>query len=446
MQRVCIFLTAALLVPSASAAWAEDKPADRASSSAPGAPGVPPADGTPVEATGTLSAEKVILRVDGKIIDAAPPGVAVEVTIRLHNFASEIARDVKVHLEAADGARITDADATYGDLAPGDTADGVFGVVVGTDPCPDFLGLGGDLTHDGSTDPLKIGVPVACPGPRLSIQDVRYTGGDGDGVPEPRESLHVFVVLRNDGHDAAHNVRGTMTVTGKGVSSSSDALAWPDIAPGDAEKSTSGVAITIAEDAPRQEGCPGSPGGVAVIPPAEGGTIPPDATVSSDGSVGSGGNASGEPGSEPGSAGSASPGGSEPTQIEPAPASTATDEPLAVATATTGTGTVEPQPGTVEPAPGTPEPAPRGTEPAPDRPVQVRLQMEVAASGYRTGLQYSNLTVCALEGGAPAPAFDASKRSLAANSAARTSSSVFPIAMTLMLSAAAVAARVVLVR
>jgi len=433
MRRVCIFLTAALLVASAGAAWAEDKPTNGTSVA-------------PV-ANQTLSVETITLRVDGKIVDAAPPGVIVEITIRLHNFASEIARDVKVHLFDAQDARILDTEATYGNIAAGDTADGVFNVVIGTEPCPDFLGLAGEITHDGTTGVLKIGVPTACPGPRVSIQDVQYTGGDGDGVPEPGESLHVFVVLRNDGRDAAGNVRATVKVTGKDVSSSSAALAWPDIAPGEAERSKTGVAITVAADAPRQEGCPDLPGGggVAVIPLQEGGTIPPDATMASDGSVGSGTNTSSQPGSEPGSTGSASPGaGSEPAQIEPVPPSTAEPEPGT--TFTTAPGTIEPQPVPVEPPPtlGTPGPGPGTAEPAPDRSAAVQLQLEVTATGYTASLDYSNRVACALaEGGVPA--LDASKQPLAAGTSGSTGSA-FPIAMTLILSAAAVAARVVLVR
>jgi hypothetical protein len=444
MRRACIFLTAALLVLAGGAARAqEDKPTDGGGSSAPGAP---PSTGTEPAPTGTVDVEKIVLRVNGKTVEAAPAGATVEVTIGLRNFSDKTVDNVKLHIDPSEGGRITDADATYGDIAAGDGADGVFALVVDRDPCPEFYGLGGEISFDGGTAPLKIGIATACPGPRLSIQDVAFTGGDGDGVPEPGETLRAFVILRNDGRDAATNVRATVKVTGKGISSSTDDLAWPDIAPGEAEKSKTALTVTISDDAPRQEGCSGSPrdGGVVVIPPEEGGTPVDDTPISSDGSVGSSGNTSNQPGSSsPGSAGT---GSTEPAQVDPAPPSTAEPQPI--------TTTVEPDPGT-EPAPppdrGTIEPAPApGTpgpeEPAPDRPVQVQLQMDVTATGYTNGLEYSNQTVCAYQEGAPgAPAVDLAKQSSGARDGT-TSNTAVPIAMTVLLSAAAVGARWALIR
>jgi hypothetical protein len=430
MRRACIFLTAALLVLAGGASRADDKPTGGGSS----APGAPPSTGTEPSRTGTVDVEKIVLRVNGKTVESAPAGVTVEVTIGLRNFSSETVSNVKVHIEPSQGGRITDADATYGDIAAGDGADGVFALVIDRDPCPEFYGLGGEISFDGGTSPLKIGIATACPGPRLSIQDVEFTGGDGDGVPEPGETLRAFVIVRNDGRDAATNVRATVKVTGKGVTSSTDDLSWPDISPGEIEKSRSALVVTIADDAPRQEGCPGLPrdGGVAVIPPEEGGTVTSDTPVSSDGSAGSIGNTSSDPGSEPGSAGSGS--------TDPAPPSIATGEPTVIEPDPRTEPAPPPNTGTIEPAPepGTPGPE----EPAPDRPAHVQLQMDVTASGYSTSLEYSNQTVCALEGGVPALAVDdLAKR----NGGTTTSSSAFPVAMTLLLSAAAVGARKILI-
>jgi len=434
MRRASIFLTAALLVVAGGVARAEDKPTDGVASSSPGAP---PNTGTEPAPTGTVDVEKVVLRVNGKTVEAAPAGTTVEVTIGLRNFSDKTVSNVKLHIDPSNGGRVTDADATYGDIAAGDGADGVFALIIDRDPCPEFYGLGGEISFDGGTAPLKIGIATACPGPRLSIQDVQFTGGDGDGVPEPGETLHAFVIVRNDGRDAAANVRATVKVTGKGVTSSTDDLAWPDIAPGEAEKSRDSVTVTISDDAPRQEGCSGLPrdGGVAVIPPEEGGTAAGDTPISSDGSVGSSGNTSSEPGSSPGSVGS---GSAEPTQVEPAPPSTVEPEPI--------TTTVEPDPapppstGTIEPEPA---PEPGTPEPAPDRPVQVQLQMDVTATGYTNGLEYSNQTVCAFQEGVPA--VDLAKQSSGARDRG-SSSSAFPVAMTVLLSAAAVGARWTLIR
>jgi hypothetical protein len=71
--------------------------------------------------------------------------------------------------------------------------------------------------------------------------------------------------------------------------------------------------------------------------------------------------------------------------------------------------------------------------------------MDVAATGYTNGLEYSNQTACAVQEGAPAPAVDLAKRSSGTRDRG-TSSSAFPIAMTVLLSAAAVGARRALIR
>jgi len=422
MRKAGVLLTAGLLVLAGGAARAQETPADGGSSSAPGS--------APV-ASGTLEVEKVTLSVDGKTVEAAPPGVEVVAVIRLHNFSSEAARNVKAHVEPPQNARLVDADATYGDIAAGAGADGTFRLVVSGDPCPDFVGLGGEITYDGGTTPLKIGIATACPGPRLSIQDVRFEGGDGDGVPEPGETLRAFVIVRNDGRDAATNVRATsVTVTGKGVSSTTDGVTWPDIAPGGSEASTNSLVVTIADDAPRQEGCPPFSGsGVAEVPPAGGGTVSSDTPVSSDGSTGSGGNVASEPAPPP--TATAEPGT---TIVEPQPG-IATGEPAP----SPSTGSVEPEPA---PAPGTPKP---GTEP--DRPVLVELHAELAASGYTSGADYSNGTVCAVEAGA-IPALGApAKQPLARDTAAPTKrgSAAVPIGVAALLSAAAVGLRRLLV-
>ena len=427
-RKLGIAATAALLVLSGGVARAQDRPNDSGSTE----PGVDPI------ATESVDVERTTLAVDGKTVDAVPPGELVAVTLTIRNNLTEGARNVRVHLEQPpDRVRVTDANAMAGDIAPGDTATATVGIVVDADECTDFVGLGGEITYDGGTSPLKVGIPVACPGPRLSLENVVFSGGDGDGVPEPGETVRAVVVLRNDGRDPATGVRARVTMTGEDVTAQNDHLAWPDIAPRASARSSSPLTLVIGDDAPRQKRCEGvrvvpAPG---EAPPVADDTLPPDTAVSSDGTVSSGGatGSGGAGSSEPGSAGGGAPSSTSdtPTVIEPYP----------------GTGSPEPLPATVEPVPepGTIEPQP---EPA-DQPAVVTLTLAVSAANNETSLAYSNRIFCALEGGS-----GAAKDLIGAPVAARDDASgtaggggaSLPVVLALLAAAVAVGGRSLLLR
>jgi hypothetical protein len=391
MRKLGLFLISVLLLVPAGGAWAQDKPAE------------PPGTGTepaPAPDEGVvLYPEQVVITVDGRTVDAAPPGVAVRVTVTLRNGGREAARDVRAHLAETYGGEVSDADATYGDIAAEGTAKGAFTVTAQKDGCQDYLAAVMNISYDGGSTASKFAVPVACPGPRLAIERVDFDGGDGDDIPEPGETVRAFVYIRNNGRDPARDVTAKVTVTGKGITSASDDLAWPDIAAGELERSSTAIEFSIPKDAPRQEGCSGTP--AIEIPPEEGGTardLPAtadDTPVSSDGSTVSSddGNVSSGGGSSPGSAGSG-----EPTVVEPDPGSSEPGGPEPAPEP----GTVEPEPGgTVVPvplpAPGTPEPAPSPT----DQPAYIEMHLAARADGYSEGVDYSNGLFCAVaEGGA----------------------------------------------
>jgi hypothetical protein len=380
MRKLGFLLTSVLLLAPAGGAWAQEKPPE------------PPNNGTePAPAPdegGALYPETVVISVDGRTVDAAPPGVPAKVTVTLRNGGREGVRDVRAHLAEMNGGSASDADATYGDIAADGTARDAFTITANKENCQDYLAAVMNITYEGGSTASKFAVPVACPGPRLAVETVAFEGGDGDGVPEPGETVRGFVVLRNNGRDPATNVSAAVSVTGKGIPSTSGDLAWPDIAAGGSERSTTSIQIAIPDDTPRQEGCEGPP--VATIPPEEGGArdLPAtadDTPVASDGTAVSsdGGTVSSDGGSSAGSPGSA--GSGEPTVVEPDP----------------GSGTTEP--GTTEPAPGgtvvpEPMPAPSG-EPEPastDRPVLIEMHLAIRASDYSEGIDYSNGLFCAV--------------------------------------------------
>ena len=398
MRRSLIASLAALaFVVSAAPALAQsqDKPTE---------PAPPISDIGP----GAIEITKTGLSVDGKSVDAATPGKEVTLTLTFRNAGTDALKNVKVTLaEQPESMKLTDAAASLGDLAPGESVDGEFAFVLQGE-CFEFVGIGGEAVYEGGAVPLKVGLPAGCPGPRLSLASVTFEGGDGDDVAEPGETLRVTFELVNQGKDAATNVRASVKISGDGLSATGTDLTWPDIEPGGSARNTAPLILSISDGAKRQESCESRPQplpfqedpGVA----ADDKALPPDTAISSNGNVSSGDAGTGSaPGSEPASGSGAPPslGQTEPGSqgsggstviVEPAPTS------------------VEPQPATIEPVPGTgsgtePVPLPEPIEPQPEpvpageQPVAVQALLTVTASGYETATEWSNQTFCMFERG-----------------------------------------------
>ncbi len=74
---------------------------------------------------------------------------------------------------------------------------------------------------------------VAPPGSRLDEVAHRVIDGDGDGVPEPGETLDLAVTLLNNGGDPSANASGTLRLVGPAdVRILQPQATWPAIAPG----------------------------------------------------------------------------------------------------------------------------------------------------------------------------------------------------------------------
>jgi hypothetical protein len=356
----------------------------------------------------------------------------------VRNTGTETLRDVQLTLSAGpDGVKVTDADAGIGDLPGGESADGRFAFIVESSGCFEFVGLGGEATYDGGSSPLKVAIPAACPGPRLSLRDVTFAGGDGDGIPEPGETLRVSFELVNQGRDVARNVRASVKISGDGLTATGTDLQWPDIEPNGSARNTQPLILSVSPDAKTQESCENLPQPLPfpVEDPAvavDGGPLPPDTAVSSDGNVSSGTGSSGAPGIEP------SGGGSDQSGGQSVPGSTGSG-------GSTGNGT---EPGTIEPDPVPPEksaePGPRPIEPAPepepapDQPVQMQALLTISADDHENAAEWTNQTFCTMELGAPTDAALAARG--ASDEAAATGGAALPVSAALGISAMAVIA------
>ncbi|MEX2554508.1 MAG: hypothetical protein WEB06_02625, partial [Actinomycetota bacterium] len=249
MRRSLIASIAALaFVVSAAPALAQtqDKPTE---------PAPPVTDIGP----GAIEITKTGLTVDGKSVEAATPDKEVTLTLTFRNAGPDALKEVKVTLaQQPEGVKLTDAEASIGDLAPGESADGEFAFVLQGE-CFEFVGIGGEAVFEGGAVPLKVALPASCPGPRLALTGVTFEGGDGDDVAEPGETLRVTFELVNHGKDAANNVRASIKISGDGLSATETDLEWPDIEPDGSARNMTPLILSISSDAKRQESCASQP-------------------------------------------------------------------------------------------------------------------------------------------------------------------------------------------
>ncbi|HVL89096.1 MAG TPA: hypothetical protein VM841_02555 [Actinomycetota bacterium] len=270
---------------------------------------VPPDGGGSSGSSGAAPAQPVFqegarILTDGQEARVLLPGKRSTLELTFHNQGSSDVRGAVAVAEHSSGATVAASRSEVGTIPAGGTAVARFDVTVDSETCTEFYGIGGQLTSDDLPEPayFKAGFPVACPGARLSLGEVTIGGGDGDGIPEPGETVTLSVMLYNAGADPAKGVTARLRIQSKGVEVLTDTASWPDIASGETAWSLTPFVLRFAADAPRQEACSfdgREPGVVEPVPaPAEdkpGSSEPgaagggnPETPVSSDGNTGSG--------------------------------------------------------------------------------------------------------------------------------------------------------------
>ena len=240
----------------------------------------------------------VVLVVDGEQVSEAPVGRDVELQVTLMNYSEDTARNVVMRLDSgSEGVRMIRSEVSFGTITAGATATGAYAFKMARESCTGWAGWVGSIVSSLGEDAAKLSVGVQCPGPRLTVESVRYEGGDGDGVPEPGERLTVHVTLKNYGVDPGNAITAKLSVTGP-VEVRQDTSRWPDLAPGASAAGATPFVIEVADDAEPQKPCSNAGGipitagdtavssedGAGAAPPEEG-TIAPvsnESTVESE--------------------------------------------------------------------------------------------------------------------------------------------------------------------
>jgi hypothetical protein len=139
----------------------------------------------------------------------AGPGETVSLAVTVSNEGTESANDVEGALSTTDPwVSIAQGAASFGDVPPGEDVEGTPFALSVASGCPDghVARLSLALSSPGrGTWASIVPVTVAAPELRAEVLGTDDSGADGDGVPEPGESVSLLVGISNTGLAAARS-------------------------------------------------------------------------------------------------------------------------------------------------------------------------------------------------------------------------------------------------
>jgi hypothetical protein len=147
---------------------------------------------------------------DGKL----NPGESVEIPLWVKNYGSQQGNSISGRLRTADTyVALSDTVKSFGNIPTNDSAttgsNGFNAVVAGN--CPNGHGVLLTLVCKDASDSTwtsQFSLPVYAP--VLTYQSVSVTGGNGNGILDPGETVNLVVTIKNDGGAAAQNVTSTL--------------------------------------------------------------------------------------------------------------------------------------------------------------------------------------------------------------------------------------------
>ena len=200
-----------------------------------------------------VSTEDVVVRdaATGDVVDAVSIGPTFRLELNLRNVGTADASDVTGHLISSGDARIDDADHDFGSIPIAGTSPGVYTFAL--THCGDGLAfelkIGGADTIDGANIPIR--VETRCPGIHPIFTGITFDdseSGNGDGFPQPGETVSITISFRNDGSEALTGIRGVLDLGDADVLQNSST--FPDAGPGERVVSEATYLVKIHEDAP----------------------------------------------------------------------------------------------------------------------------------------------------------------------------------------------------
>ena len=182
-------------------------------------------------------------------------GETIDLSAAGENVGSAVAAGVTATLTSTDPmVTITDGDASFGDIAAGTIVWGADGFQFQVSPlCEDGQVLPFTVTFsDSGTGVWQSALTASVNAPVLvvdstSIDDV---GGDGDGEPDPGETITLDVVLENTGHYIAENVSVNVHTTDTYCTITQADSTYADVLAGGTETNTVPFLADISSSCP----------------------------------------------------------------------------------------------------------------------------------------------------------------------------------------------------
>ena len=141
------------------------------------------------------------------------PGETLDIGITIENFGNDIAQDVSAILTSPDhSVTFTDSSFDFGSLEPGDTATGIYSFSISSDVENGHAVFFTLHVTDGVRD-WASNFSIRAATPLLNIWKYAVddsSGGNGNGIPEPGETLDISVWVRNTGLGLSRDVSGSV--------------------------------------------------------------------------------------------------------------------------------------------------------------------------------------------------------------------------------------------
>ncbi len=195
----------------------------------------------------TLGCPAPILEYDSHVIDDnaggdndgyPEPGESIILPVTLNHIGGANAQDVSATLSTSDPyITITDGNAVWPDIAVSGSEQSLadhFGFDV-LPTCPDGREVTFTLDWECYCGSGSENIVVTMGGPKPKLVYVAPAGiddgagGDGDGYPEPGETIVMSIDLRNDGTENATTISGRITESDPYITLTDNAATWPNI-------------------------------------------------------------------------------------------------------------------------------------------------------------------------------------------------------------------------
>jgi hypothetical protein len=183
------------------------------------------------------------------------PGESIEMSLKLTNLGNQTAYDVACSLSTSSVLvdSIVDAFGHYGNIAPGDTESGEFVFYVSSsakDRDVIYFDLHVTDSRGFNWDPqvaVTVGAPVL-----VYLKNNVDDGPGGDGMPDPNETINLYIIIKNEGLGNSRGTYGILSTTDPYITILSDSSWFVDLGPEESANSAIPYGLAISGVCPNK--------------------------------------------------------------------------------------------------------------------------------------------------------------------------------------------------